>query len=174
MKTDQIAKEMVDREAIRDCLYRYCRGVDRWDKDMLRTAYWQDAVDDHGAYCGDREGLIAWLEPLVTAMENTQHMVGNILIRLHGDRADVESYFLGYHRYDSGTAVVDSIMSGRYLDRLEQREGEWRIAKRKVIIDWFRDYDDTGDWQIGPMGIPNMPRGSHYPRDDSFSLLDIH
>ena len=27
----QIREELADREAIRDCLARYCRGVDRFD-----------------------------------------------------------------------------------------------------------------------------------------------
>ena len=43
----QLVAELADREAIRDCLYRYCRGVDRCDEQMLRSAYWEDAYDDH-------------------------------------------------------------------------------------------------------------------------------
>jgi SnoaL-like domain len=43
----QFRDELADREAIRDCLYRYSRGVDRCDEDMLRSVYWEDAFDDH-------------------------------------------------------------------------------------------------------------------------------
>jgi hypothetical protein len=32
--------ELMDREMIRDCLYRYCRGIDRADEAMLRSACW--------------------------------------------------------------------------------------------------------------------------------------
>ena len=35
-------QDLVAREAIRDCLYRYCRGIDRADAEMLRSAYWPD------------------------------------------------------------------------------------------------------------------------------------
>ena len=28
------------------------------------------------------------------------------------------------------------IMAGRYLDRFQRRDGEWRISRRQVIHDW--------------------------------------
>ena len=49
--------ELLDREAIRDCIYRYCRGVDRADEASLRGAYWPDATDQHGPYSGPVEGF---------------------------------------------------------------------------------------------------------------------
>ena len=51
--TSQILSELADREAIRECLYRYSRGVDRLDADMLRTAYWPDCIDDHMGFVGN-------------------------------------------------------------------------------------------------------------------------
>jgi hypothetical protein len=50
--TSRIALELADREAIRECLYRYCRGVDRLDADMIRSAYWPDCVDNHLEFTG--------------------------------------------------------------------------------------------------------------------------
>ncbi len=168
----QFTAEMGDREAIRDCLYRYSRGVDRCDEDMLRSAYWDDAVDDHVLFEGNREELIAWILPSLRGMVQSQHAINNILIRLHGDSADVESYYYGYHRLDYGGKLIDSIQSGRYLDRFERRNGEWRIARRKVVVDWFRDYPDAADWDIGPLG-QKIPFGGRHPQDPSYSLLDL-
>ena len=53
-EVSQLLAELADREAIRDCLHRYCRGVDRCDEDMLRSAYWEDAHDDHVVFAGTR------------------------------------------------------------------------------------------------------------------------
>ena len=168
----QIKDELADREAIRECLYRYSRGADRCDEEMLRSAYWPDAIDDHLAFSGTREELIAWMMPIMKdGMDQTMHMIGNILfLTLEGDVANVESYFYGFHRIRGENGKRhDCIGSGRYLDRLERRNDEWRIAKRVVVTDWFRDYPDSADWEIGPFGM-KVPPGGRYPDDLSYSF----
>ena len=30
------------------------------------------------------------------------------------------------------------IAAVRYVDRMERRDGEWRIAKRVMVLDWHR------------------------------------
>lgn len=173
IKLTQFREEIVDREAIRDCLYRYSRGVDRIDENMLRSAYWEDAEDDHCLFVGRREELIAWVLPLLRNMAASQHTIGNILIRMHGDYADVESYYHGYHRMHDGTKFVDSIQAGRYVDRFEKRDDEWRIARRKVVVDWFREYDDAGDWEKGPAGHQQIKPGARHPADYSYTAADF-
>jgi hypothetical protein len=172
-KVSQLLAEIADREAIRDCLCRYSRGVDRCDEEMLRSAYWEDAVDDHAIFSGNREELIAWVMPLLRSMECSQHAIGNMLIRLHGDHADVESYYHGYHRMSDGAKSFDSIQAGRYVDRFEKRDDEWRIARRKVVVDWFRDYPDAGDWDRGPLGQSQIKPGGRFPDDASYTMLDL-
>ena len=39
---------LLDRQSILDCIYRYSRGLDRHDVDILSDAYHPDAVDNHG------------------------------------------------------------------------------------------------------------------------------
>jgi len=173
MKVSQFREELADREAIRDCLYRYSRGIDRCDEDVLRSVYWEDAFDDHVLFSGEREELIAWVLPLLRSMEASMHLIGNILIRIHGDHADVESYYYGYHRMDDGTGPFDSIQCGRYVDRFERRDDEWRIARRKVVVDWFRDHPDAGDWAKGPLGNSQVVPGGRHPDDSSYSLVDL-
>ena len=36
--------DLLDREAIREVLARYCRAADRCDEDLLRTCYHRDAL----------------------------------------------------------------------------------------------------------------------------------
>ncbi len=171
--TSRIMAELADREAIRECLYRYARGVDRLDADMLRSAYWPDAVDTHLSFTGNADEFIAWAFPIMGTMDQTMHMIGNILFTVHGDTADAESYFHGYHRVnlpDGGKS--DVIGSGRYLDNFERRGDEWRIIWRMVVTDWFRQYPDSADWSQGMLGIMIDP-GGRYPGDDSYRLLNL-
>jgi SnoaL-like domain len=56
--TDAAIRELLDRQAILDCIHRYTRGMDRHDKEMALSAYHPDAIDDHGLYCGVAKDFI--------------------------------------------------------------------------------------------------------------------
>ena len=172
-KVPRIIEELADREAIRECLYRYSRGVDRLDAEMVRSAYWPDCMDEHMGFAGNTEEFIAWSFPIMASMDQTMHIIGNVLISLRGEEADAESYFYGIHRVnlpDGGKS--DVVGAGRYLDRFEKREDEWRIIRRLVITDWFRQYPDSADWSQGMLGITVEPGGRH-PDDESYHRTDF-
>jgi len=169
----QIANELADREAIRECVYRYSRGVDRLDADMVRSAYWEDCVDNHMGFVGNAEEFIAWSFPIMGAMDQSQHYISNILMTINGNSADAESYFYGFHRITTPEGEKNDVVGGgRYLDTMEKRGEEWRIMKRMVVTDWFRQYPDSADWSQGMLGIPIDP-GGRYPDDDSYKLLKL-
>jgi hypothetical protein len=168
----QIRDEMADREAIRDCLYRYCRGIDRSDAEMLRSAYWPGAMDYHTGFTGTVEQFIEWALPRLAAMEQQMHMIGNILIRLNGDKAAVESYFWSVSVLP-GDAPQQVLAVGRYLDQFEKRDDEWRIAERLVAHDWFNQNEGVGDWSVGPFGMTGLVRGVSGREDKSYSWLGL-
>lgn len=168
----QIREEWADREAIRDCLFRYSRAIDRCDMALLATAYWPGAVDHHSGFTGTIEEFIAWAEPRLRAIPHSVHMLGNILIRIDGETARVESYFWSVNVLAEGD-VREALASGRYLDRFERRGDEWRIAERMVVHDWFRESADTGDWSKGPFGWPDLALGGAAPDDSSYSWLGL-
>jgi len=170
--TTQIMAELADREAIRECLYRYSRGVDRLDADMIRSAYWPDAVDQHLEFKGNAEEFIAWAFPIMGSMDQTMHMIGNVLMNFHGNSADVESYFYGYHRVTIEGVKQDVIGSGRYIDRFEKRDDEWRVAERLVMTDWFRQYPDSADWEAGMLGL-KVDIGGRKPEDESYKRIRL-
>ncbi len=171
----QIRDELADREAIRDVLLRYCRASDRVDEELLRSVYWEDAEDDHLEFSGGREEFIEYCKPRLTMMRFNMHMIGNMLITIDGDRADTETYFFAYHSIplEQGERM-DSFSGGRYLDHFEKRHDEWRIRKRVVTVEWFRELEDTqyGDTGTGPFGM-KVPRGDVGPTDISYQLFDI-
>ncbi len=149
-------RRAADREAIYAQLVRYCRGVDRRDEALLREVYWPDAYDHHGAYEGDLEGFIAFVNDEVHArFRCTMHKLGNSLIELDGDTAHCETYAIGHHvRAENGLDIDDLVIGIRYVDRFERRteDGEWRLARRNVRYEWQRldrlDQRET-DWTLG-------------------------
>jgi hypothetical protein len=167
-------REYLDREAIRDVLYRYAHGIDRCDAELLKTVYWPDAIDDHGDFVGKRDEFIAWVIPrLKSGISVSQHFLGNILIRIDGPIATVESYFQAYHSMvvPRGKPAEDLLIGGRYADRMEKRGREWRIAHRIVIFDYFREYPDSGDWGKAKYVNAQRTLGLRYPDDATRPLF---
>jgi hypothetical protein len=157
--TDELTY-VVDRENIRDCLARVARGEDRRDADLISGAYWPDATDDHGISAGTLKEYLAWVVPGAPSIPDTMHTLGQSFIDLRGDEAVVETHVTAYHRIDSGAQETDVVIGGRYLDRMEKRNGEWRIAARTMLYDWLRDFGTSVDWSQGVLGMPFL--GDHY------------
>lgn len=162
---------LLDREAIRDCLYRYCRGIDRADEEALRSAYWPDGTDQHGAYSGSAAGFIGQALPRLRAGGHRVHTISNILIELHRDAAAVESSFFALQT--TATApTTETFLCGRYLDRFERRSGEWRIAARTVVYDWLEERmrPELAD----PLKLfgARRPNGSVASTDPVYALLE--
>ncbi|MCT2398745.1 nuclear transport factor 2 family protein [Novosphingobium mangrovi (ex Huang et al. 2023)] len=171
--TSKIAAELADREAIRECLARYARGVDRLDADMVRSAYWPDCTDEHLSFRGNAEEFIDWSFTAMGTMDQTMHLVCNVLMAINGESADVESYFYGIHRINNAEGgKQDVIGAGRYVDRFEKRDDEWRIKDRLVVTDWFREYPDSADWSKGMLGIMIEP-GRRHPDDESYRRITL-
>jgi ketosteroid isomerase-like protein len=128
-------RALLDRQAIHDCIVRYCRGVDRMDRELLLSAYHSDAVDDHGMFVGGPEAFadyfLAFHEEHQSA---TQHIITNHFCELEGDTAHCETYWLFAAMNRQGPPL--SLGGGRYIDRMERRNGRWAIAARKCLLDW--------------------------------------
>lgn len=133
-------QELLDRQAILDCLNRYARGLDRRDLDMLRSVFHPDATDHHGAladYYPAADALIADWETRDVLRTFSHHLLLNTSIDLDSDVAHAETYFQLIIGLKPGVRPEQprlSVGGGRYVDRFERREGEWRIARRVLVL----------------------------------------
>lgn len=150
---------LLDRALIEDALARYARAVDRGDWEAVRAAYHSDAYDDHGDFKGDIDGLVLWLKDRFKDSNNGMHFLGNCLIEFASPQlALAETYFIS-HRLRPPTveerdvAGRDDAMCrqgwGRYIDRFECRGGDWRIARRTVVMDTAFTYAAQGGVRQG-------------------------
>lgn len=124
-----------DRKQIHDCIIRYCRGLDRHDEELLVSAFHEDAVDNHGARTDRREDFFR----LRTGGHNETsishlHSITNHSCEIDGDTAHTESYVIFISRHKDQETIW--VGGGRYIDRLEKRDGEWKIVVRRLVIEW--------------------------------------
>lgn len=164
-------RELLDREAIRDCIHRYCRGIDRADEAALTAAYWPDAWDTHGAYDGPVEGFFARVRDSWSRGPRNVHTVGNILIEFRGgEAAEVETYFIALQRGTGPDGVERQVMlAGRYCDLFEKRGEEWRVKRRTVVYDWVDHQEPFAGTEAERFG-PRTPIGSAWPEDPVYSI----
>ncbi|MBW0103449.1 nuclear transport factor 2 family protein [Pseudonocardia sp. KRD-291] len=127
--------ELRDRQAIHDCLMTYSRAIDRLDRELLLSVYHPDAIDDHGVFVGSAEEFADWAIDMHTKTHlSHQHCVFNCTVDLRGDVAHTESYYMFVGMNRAGEPLAMS--GGRYVDRLEKRDGRWAIAARVCVRDW--------------------------------------
>ena len=113
---------------------RYVRGLDRVDEQLIRSAFHADAVDHHGPVSGSVDDFLAFWLPVQENREVSEHYITNHSVELDGDSAHAETYFLFFCKLEDD--AVMRVSGGRYIDRFERREGEWKIALRVVISEW--------------------------------------
>jgi hypothetical protein len=131
-----------DRQEILDCISRTSRGNDRFDAELISGAYHADGIHeiasnrisgaDYGEHANQAHGAL---------FEANLHHVTMHLCEIDGDVAHAESYVIGlFLEKSSDTSRTlgsekSRILSGRYIDRLERRDGEWKIALRRATVE---------------------------------------
>lgn len=131
---------LLDRQDILDCLVRFSRGMDRFDRDLFLSAFHPDATIAAGPFVGTPQDCWNWAVPMHEAAQVLHHhALLNHSAEIDGEVAHAETYyqFIARNR-SSGEGSEETVMlaGGRYIDRLEQRSGAWRIALRINLIEW--------------------------------------
>lgn len=137
---EQKLREMIDRQEIWQVLLRYARGLDRLDRELVRSCYHDDAIEDHGSFVGHVEDFIDWANETSMRFVTIHHGLTNHYCELDGDDAYCETYY----RYVGVAPQPPHFMSiGRYIDHFQRRNGEWRIANRVTLIEGNFDLPES-------------------------------
>jgi len=127
-------EQLLDRQDILDCLIRFSRGMDRFDRELFLSAFHSDAIIAAGPFVGGPVELYDWASRLhEQGQAATHHNLLNHTCDIDGDSAHTETYYLFVGRNRDET---NWIAGGRYIDRLERRGGAWKIALRTNAIEW--------------------------------------
>ena len=152
-----------DKLACTELVAKVARAIDRRDADLLTSLFHPDATDDHGLFSGTAADFISWVMPLLATMKQTQHVIGQCLIEVAGDRAAGESYFVAHHTLPGPEPEGDLFMvaAGRYLDTFERRGGTWKILRRHAVYDWNRTGPSSDNFDRADPGPMAFGRADH-------------
>jgi len=155
-------EELIAKQEITDLVGRYMRGLDRLDRELLRNTFHDDAQTNYGFFKGGPDDFVDMAFGALSEHKDNHHMIGQVNIDLNGDSAIGEVYFQAFHQLIRDGETRDLFISGRYVDRYERRNGEWKIAFRSEVNDWTRDEPASDDYfKNSPQGL----RGARYPDD---------
>lgn len=160
---------LLAHEAARQRFYAVCRAMDRLDRDLLAAQFWPDAEVDYGVfYKGPVGGFLDIAMGFQGSMRDTQHFVGNVLVKVDGAALAAEAYVHAHHVIVTPSGNVQLLVGARYLSRMQRREDEWRISFQTEVLDWGRWlpiedtwYDDNNE----------MPKGSRALEDPSYRFV---
>ncbi len=132
-KLEARLRELIDRHDIWKVVLKYARGIDRLDRDLVRSCYWDDAIDDHHAYVGGPDYFIdvTFTEARKSSIVQ-RHGVSNFTCEIVGDDAHCETY---YTFIGANIEPPHLLSMGRYIDHLQRRDGIWKYANRVTVIE---------------------------------------
>jgi hypothetical protein len=155
---DTEVQALIDKEKCRELTAIYARSLDRCDLEMMKSVFHADATFEHADhYNGSAAGFAEMAVPLMRSIGPVQHSICQHIVELDGDIAYGEAYGIAFQRVTaSDGASVDCIAGARIFDRYERRNGTWKIAARRTIVDWNIDLPTAETWGRGGLGHPHM------------------
>jgi 3-phenylpropionate/cinnamic acid dioxygenase small subunit len=129
MTTDDL-RLLAEQRAIERALVRLARAMDDRDWATLARILADDAVGDLGT--GHLEGGAAIIEVIRGYLDHcgpSQHLLGNVLVDITGDKAVSVAYVHDLHLSAREPRTTFHTL-GDYHDRWERRDGAWRLVER--------------------------------------------
>ena len=102
----------------------------------MKSAFHSDAEVRYGSYDGHYEQFCKDVVSGQSGMEYTTHTVVNEYYDIDAvnNSGIGEIYVLAFLSADDSEYLV----AGRYVDKYDSRDGDWRINFRQYIYDWSR------------------------------------
>lgn len=117
----------------------YAIAADERDQARFVAVFTPDAVleVENGPQRARYEGAdeLAQIPTRLERFARTFHMLGQCTHHIDGDTADGTVYCTAHH-VSNDHPPTDHVMFIRYLDRYRRTPEGWRIAHRRVVVDW--------------------------------------
>ncbi len=129
-------------EEIRNLLGRYCELMDAGDWTGLAELFSEAVLTDFEGREAARgyDGVLRLYGDGTQTYDGsprTRHLTANSVIEVDGDSAVARSSFVVFQATDA--LALQPIAAGRYRDRFECRDGQWRFVARAFALDQMGD-----------------------------------
>lgn len=154
MSMQEKLQELLDKQEITEVIYLHARSLDRMDGDLMKSTYWEDAIEEHQDpiypdlffYNDNAHAFVALAMEGFKALKTTQHRISNIVIEVNGNTATAECYVWAYHVHEEDGVDKEGILGGRHYYKFERRNNQWKIAHRLTVFDWNQNQDASAIW----------------------------
>ncbi len=164
------AEEALAKQDIHAITMGQARYIDRGDKEMLDSLWHPGATVNVGVFEGPAAEFTEMIVGFTADRPAMSHNVANEWIEVRGDHAISESYLIAYSKVpDENGGYIDNFVGGRYLDRFEKRDGEWKCTHRTFVMDWETNEPTTDQGEDG-MLADLKTRGDKVPNDPIYDF----
>lgn len=128
-----------DDAAIRNVISRTALTQDARDWEAHAACYADDVEYIHpkGVVNGV-DDVVARSRAALTPLDESQHLIGSMVVEIDGDSAEAVSYFQAQHVRADAVPLGGAhfVIAGTYRDTLRRIDGQWRIVQRRQSYSW--------------------------------------
>ena len=141
MTTEEIVRELWDRQQITDVMLRFGRGLDLHDWDMYAATLTDPFQVDFFDLTGQKPAITTpkvWATFASACLERlvVMHQYSNFHIKLDGDSASGIFYHVSRHRLPNRTGGDQYTQYGWYENSFKRTGADWKISKLKHTFQW--------------------------------------
>ena len=129
---------LIDRQAVADVMSTYAACIDERDSARYRALF-RDDVEVVGFAREALTGIEAWqafVNAQLDRFRTTQHMLGPLLARVEGDRADARTDLQATHWMREPEDAVFTLWGTYETEMVRDPAGEhgWKIARHALVL----------------------------------------
>ncbi len=128
-------QQLLDKDAIRTLMSRYCHGIDKKDEALFMSIWAEDGTYElpRGQGSGT-EGIRQLVQKVWREVPRCHHHITNPLIDVQGDKASAKTDVAYFRETADGARCL---LSGGYSFEFARVKGEWKT--KRLTFDSFVD-----------------------------------
>jgi hypothetical protein len=130
-----MSQALLERLEIAELVQSWALYRDAGDWDKLKETVHADGIMTATWFQGSFEAFISAMQDAWRKGSSSQHFQGGTVVEVLGTKAIAQTRMAILVRGKLEDVTVDVNCLGIFYDRVEKRDGQWRIAKRNVIYD---------------------------------------